>query len=56
MVFVLCTLFDHPLYLYQVSQKYLKEFQSCDTETIPCQNLQRGVIPSKCDKVMVLNL
>lgn len=22
----------------------------------PCQNLQRGVIPLKCDKVMVLNL
>ena len=34
MFLILCTLFNHGLHLYQVSRKYLDQFQSCGVDTI----------------------
>ena len=42
MVFVLCTSSDHAIYLYQVSQKYLKEFQSYGADMISIPTFTKG--------------
>ena len=42
MVLELCILFDHALYLYKVSWKYLKEFQSYWADMIPNIQIFKG--------------
>ena len=44
-LFLVCyILSDHVLYLYQVSWKLLKDFDSYDKNKIPYRNLQREII------------